>query len=72
MAKSNDYPVNKSIRSRLQCLIESHANMQGMLSIMASLHDDGALRLPVSVRQQISTAIAKAEIASRAVAGDDQ
>ena len=67
MAKHNEYPQNKSIRARLDCLITSHSTMRGVLRSMRDFATDG--QLPPRVIAIIDEALTGAELAGEAISG---
>lgn len=75
MSKSkSDYPQNKGIRARQEAVYRGFSRCR---TVLVSLRDLGvANKLPESLRSlvesQINDALATAEIASEAMAGEDE
>lgn len=74
MAKRDEYPQNKSVRARAECMMRGLAQCQNILRIVQDIAIEHVTNIPLRERLQenIKEAIEAAELASKAGSGYDE
>lgn len=68
MAKRDEFPQNKSLRARLDCLILSHSNLRAATRAYHDC-DNPSEDMKKRLDQQAAEALEYAELASQAISG---
>ena len=72
MAKRHVFPENQSLHARMECLIAGFSECRAVLQ---NIHQFALDKLPENlqkaIRQHVESALASADLASRALCGDE-